>query len=35
MSGLVVAISGLYFTSWIERRAERETQRLADQLRHI
>lgn len=35
MCGLVVAISGLYFTVLIDRQAERETRRLADQLRHL
>jgi biopolymer transport protein ExbB len=35
MSGLVVAISGLYFTAWVERQAERLSERLADQLRHL
>jgi biopolymer transport protein ExbB len=33
MSGLVVAISGLYFVALIERQANRETERLSDQLR--
>jgi biopolymer transport protein ExbB len=35
MAGLVVAISGLYLISWLERKAETETQSLADQLRHF
>jgi biopolymer transport protein ExbB len=35
MCGLVVAISGIYFTVLLERQAERETHRLADQLRHL
>jgi biopolymer transport protein ExbB len=35
MSGLVVAISGLYFTALINRQAGRETARLADKLRHV
>jgi biopolymer transport protein ExbB len=33
MSGLVVAISGLYFVALVERQAGREAGRLADQLR--
>ena len=35
MSGLVVAISGLYFTTLVKRQAGRVADRLADQLRHL
>jgi len=32
MSGMVVAISGIYFSFWLKKKAEREVERLADTL---
>ena len=32
MAGMVAALSGVFMSSWIERRARRETERLADSL---
>ncbi|TVR51608.1 MAG: MotA/TolQ/ExbB proton channel family protein [Puniceicoccaceae bacterium] len=34
MAGLVVAISGLSFISWLEKQAELRTHQLADRMRH-
>jgi len=34
MAGMVAALSGLYFGSYLERKAELETERLADLLRY-
>jgi biopolymer transport protein ExbB len=32
MAGLVAALSGLYFATWLDKKARRETERLADAL---
>jgi biopolymer transport protein ExbB len=34
MAGLVAALSGLYFVSWLEKRARLEVDRAGDQLAH-
>jgi biopolymer transport protein ExbB len=34
MAGLVAALSGLYFTSWLDKKARREAERVADLLVH-
>jgi biopolymer transport protein ExbB len=34
MAGLVAALSGLYFAGWLEKRARREAERVADLLVH-
>ena len=34
MAGMVAALSGVYFGTWLEHKAQTEAEKLADQLRH-